>query len=78
MPDRLPPAEELWKMVQVFSQHADDLKTSLEAERRKYKELGTENAGWLGVYQKLQSQIVGLKDEISRLESRIQDYQRSS
>ena len=65
-------------MVQVFSQHADDLKTSFETERRKYNELDTENAGWLGVYQKLESQIVDLKDEISRLESRIQDYQRSS
>jgi hypothetical protein len=76
--DKLTPTEELWEMVRMFSQHADDLKALLEVERHKSTELNTENAGWLDVYQKLQFQIVGLKAEISRLESRIQGYQCAS
>jgi hypothetical protein len=70
--------EELWGMVETLSQHVDTLKASLESQRRKNTELDIENAGWLEVYRTLQSQTVGLKAEISRLESRIQDYQRGS
>jgi peptidoglycan hydrolase CwlO-like protein len=69
---------ELWEMVSTFSQHVDNLKASLESERHRSKELNSENIGWLGVYQKLQSQIAGLKAEISHLEFRIQCYQRAS
>jgi hypothetical protein len=65
----LPPSEELWEMVNVFSRHADELKDLLSAEREKNNTLDTENSGWLAVYQGLQSRIVELEAEISRLRS---------
>lgn len=72
---KLPPAEELWEMVKTFSQHADNLIRLLEAERQKSEELDTENAGSLKIYRSLQSEIVALKAEKSRLESWIRAHQ---
>ena len=74
----LPSHEELWEMVQTFSQHAARLKGLLEAEREKNTALNSENSGWLAVYQRLQSEIAGLKAELSRLESRIREQQGES
>ncbi len=75
MPDKLPPTEDLWEMVKTLSQHVEDLKELLVTERARNESLDAENSGWLVVYQKLESQTVGLKAEISRLESWIQDQQ---
>jgi hypothetical protein len=71
-------SDELWEMVQSFSQHADRLKNLLESERAKNQELDIENSGWLAVYQRLQSENVALKAEISRLESQILGRQTES
>ena len=51
MNETKPTMEELWDMVQVFSQHADNLKTLLVAERAKNKDLNIENSGWLETYR---------------------------
>ena len=75
---KLPPAEELLEMVETLTQHADSLIKLLEVERQKNAELNTENAGWLKIFQRLQSEIAGLKAEISRLESHIRAYQGES
>jgi len=70
-----PSQEELLDMVNTFSQHADNLLKLLEVERHQNKELNTENAGWLDVYQRLQSENAALKVEKLRLESRIRELQ---
>jgi hypothetical protein len=67
--------EELWKMVQVFSQHPDEMKKLLETEREKNKALNAENSGCLGVCQKLQSRTGVLEAELLRLRSWVQDHQ---
>lgn len=73
MNDNLKPLsiEELWSMVETFSKHADILLKHLESERQRNAELDIENAGWLDVYRRLQSENAALKVEKSRLESRL-------
>jgi hypothetical protein len=70
--------EELLEMVQTFGQHAGDLKELLRAEQAKNKELNTENAGWLTVYQRLQSENAALRAELSRHQSPIRGQQGDS
>jgi len=67
--------EELWEMAKTFSQHAKNLEALLAAEQEKNRELNTENAGWIVVYQKLESEIVALRAELARLESHAHNRQ---
>jgi hypothetical protein len=62
--------EELWNMFRILSQHVDDLKELLVAERARNKSLDAENSGWLAVYQKFLSRIGVLEAELSRLQPR--------
>jgi hypothetical protein len=73
-----PTIEELEEQIELYEQYANKLKELLAIEQVKSRELDTENSGWLAVYRRIQSENAGLKAEISRLESRLQDGRSGS
>jgi hypothetical protein len=58
--------DELWGLVKVFSERADELEKKLQASREAHHLEGT---GWIRLYQTLQTQNATLKAEIARLRS---------
>lgn len=72
---KLPTEEELWGMVQEFSRQAADLEKKLRDVSEGAHREGT---GWIKFYQSQFSEIVSLKAQITRLESRVRELQGGS
>ncbi len=61
--------KQLWEIIETLSQQIDGLKGLIETLRGEKKDLDNENAGWLKIYQRLQSENAVLKAGISQLRS---------
>lgn len=65
--------DELWELVKVFSEQADELEKKLQVSREAHHLEGT---GWIRLYQTLQTQNLALKAEIVRLRSEHPEHQQ--